>query len=92
MDYIYPIDGKTLLDPNDYLSSDYDFADAVAFVAIKNGEHQSKGFLAIDPTLTAANFNSGEHVARIHDVILDLFPEKRVGFQSDRAQSSATMH
>ena len=75
MDYPHPMNGKVLVDPNDFLPSDYNFADAVVFVAVKNGEHQGKGFLAIDAELTAANFASGNHVSRLYDTILSLFPK-----------------
>ncbi len=76
LDYPCQIVEQTMLDPNDYLPDDYLFTDAVVFVAISNGEHQSKGFLAIDPALEAANFTNGGHVAKLHDTILDLFPPK----------------
>ena len=74
LDYPHPIDRKKSMDPNDYLPSDYNFADAVVFVTTKNGVHQGKGFLAIDDKLTTANFTSGDHVSRLYDTILDLFP------------------
>ena len=75
LDYPYPIAGQIFVDYNDYLSSDYNFADAVVFVAIKNEEHQGKGSLAIDPKLNSANFSSGDHVSRLHDTITRFVPQ-----------------
>ena len=76
LDYPCQIVEETVLDSNDYLPDDYRFAESVVFVSINNGEHQGRGFLAIDPALTAASFTSGEHVAKLYDTILDLFPPK----------------
>lgn len=45
----------------------------VNFVAIKNGEHQEKGFVAIDPGLTDFKFQDGNNVRQLFFAILDKY-------------------
>ncbi len=78
LDYPRQIVKNTMLDPNEYLPNHYRLAEAIVFSSINNGEHQGKGFLAIDPALTAASFTNYDHVAKLYDTILDLFPPKFV--------------
>ena len=54
-------------------SSELPLSELVTFVAIKNGEHQSKGFAYFSSGI--ANFApaSGSHVSKIHDTVLRFF-------------------
>lgn len=47
--------------------------DAVVFVAIKNGEHQGKGFAFFSRGVVPYAPPDGCHVAKIHDTLLDYF-------------------
>ena len=67
---------ETVLDANDFLDASFKLADHINFVAIKNGEHQSKGFVFIDPRLEGAEFKDGKHVARLYDTIMSQFPDR----------------
>ena len=48
-------------------------ADLVIFVAIKNGEHQSKGFAYFSEGLVDFAPPQGSHVAKIHNTVLQFF-------------------
>jgi hypothetical protein len=76
MDYPMEISSDTVLDANSFLDASFTLADHVNFVAIKNGEHQGKGFVFIDPRLEGAEFKDGDHVARLYDTILSQFPDR----------------
>jgi len=76
MDYPMEISSDSVLDANEYLGRSFRFADHVNFVAIKNGEHQGKGFVFIDPRLEGAEFKDGDHVARLYDTIMSQFPDR----------------
>jgi len=45
----------------------------VTFVAIKNGEHQSKGFAYFSDGITEFAPASGSHVSKIHNTVLEYF-------------------
>ena len=45
----------------------------VTFVAIKNGEHQSKGFAYFSEGIAKFAPPEGSHVSRIHNTVLDYF-------------------
>jgi hypothetical protein len=47
--------------------------DLVTFVAIKNGEHQSKGFAYFSGGISKYAPSEGSHVSKIHDTVLDFF-------------------
>ena len=47
--------------------------DLVTFVAIKNGEHQSKGFAYFSEGISEFAPPQGSHVAKIHDTVLNYF-------------------
>ena len=47
--------------------------DMVTFVAIKNGEHQSKGFAHFSEGLQELAPPEGSHISKIHNVILQFF-------------------
>jgi len=47
--------------------------DLVTFVAIKNGEHQSKGFAYFSNGISSFAPPSGNHVSMIHNSVLDFF-------------------
>jgi hypothetical protein len=47
--------------------------DHVVFVAIKNGEHQSKGFAYFTDKISRFAPENNSHVSKIHDVILKYF-------------------
>ena len=76
MDYPVEISSDSVLDANEYLDAPFKLADLVNFVAIKNGEHQGKGFVFIDPRLEGAEFKDGDHVARLYDTIMSQFPDR----------------
>jgi hypothetical protein len=76
MDYPMEISSNTVLDANGFLDASFRLADHVNFVAIKNGEHQGKGFVFIDPRLEGAEFKDGDHVARLYDTIMSQFPDR----------------
>ena len=48
-------------------------ADLIIFVAIKNGEHQSKGFAYFSEGLEDFAPPQGSHVAKIHNTVLQFF-------------------
>jgi hypothetical protein len=76
MDYPMEISSDSVLDANEYLRASFRIAEHVNFVAIKNGEHQGKGFVFIDPRLEGAEFKDGDHVARLYDTIMSQFPDR----------------
>lgn len=76
MDYPTEISSDTVLDPNEVLNASFKLEEHVNFVAIKNGEHQGKGFVFIDPRLKGAEFKDGDHVARLYDTIISQFPDR----------------
>jgi hypothetical protein len=76
MDYPMEISSDTVLDANGFLDASFKLAEHVNFVAIKNGEHQGKGFVFIDPRLEGAEFKDGDHVARLYDTIMSQFPDR----------------
>jgi hypothetical protein len=76
MDYPMEISSNTVLDANAFLDASFKFVNHVNFVAIKNGEHQGKGFVFIDPRLEGAEFKDGDHVARLYDTIMSQFPDR----------------
>ena len=47
--------------------------DFVNFVAIKNGEHQSKGFAYFSNGLRDISPDSNSHVSNIHNTVLEYF-------------------
>jgi hypothetical protein len=51
--------------------------DLVTFVAIKNGEHQSKGFAYFSDGISKYAPPNGSHVSKIHDTVLDFFGAPR---------------
>jgi len=51
--------------------------DLVTFVAIKNGEHQSKGFAYFSDGISKYAPPQDSHVSKIHDTVLDFFDVPR---------------
>jgi hypothetical protein len=51
--------------------------DLVTFVAIKNGEHQSKGFAYFSDGIAKYAPPQGGHVSKIHDTVIDFFGVSR---------------
>ena len=51
--------------------------DLVTFVAIKNGEHQSKGFAYFSDGIFKYSPPQGAHVSKIHNTVLDFFGVQR---------------
>ena len=51
--------------------------DLVSFVAIKNGEHQSKGFAYFSDGISKYAPPNGSHVSKIHGTVLDFFGTAR---------------
>lgn len=76
MDYPMEIEAQTHLDKNELLDASFKLNDHVNFVAIKNGEHQGKGFVFIDPRLEGVVFKDGDHVAMLYDTIIGQFPDR----------------
>ncbi len=68
----YPseITDKTIVS---YLGKELQLSDLVTFVAIKNGEHQSKGFAYFSEGILEFAPSHETHVSKIHDTILDYF-------------------
>ena len=56
-----------------YSSKESQLSDLVSFVAIKNGEHQSKGFAYFSDGLSEFAPPQGSHVAKIHNTVLQFF-------------------
>jgi hypothetical protein len=83
MDYPSEISSDTVLDANEILGASFKIAEHVNFVAIKNGEHQGKGFVFVDPRLEGAEFKDGDHVARLYDTIMSQFPDRNSAKAAD---------
>jgi hypothetical protein len=68
----YPseITDKTMIT---YSGKESQLADLVTFVAIKNGEHQSKGFAYFSDGVSEFAPPKGSHVAKIHNTVLQFF-------------------
>ncbi|TFH68619.1 hypothetical protein E3W66_01260 [Gammaproteobacteria bacterium LSUCC0057] len=68
----YPseITDKTMIT---YSGKELQLANLVTFVAIKNGEHQSKGFAYYSDGLSEFAPPQGSHVAEIHNTVLHFF-------------------
>jgi hypothetical protein len=68
----YPseITDKTMISYSEKKSK---LSNLVTFVAIKNGEHQSKGFAYFSDGLTEFAPLEGSHVAKIHSTVLQFF-------------------
>ena len=72
----YPseITDKTIIS---YLGKELQLSDLVTFVAIKNGEHQSKGFAYFSEGILEFAPSHESHVSKIHDTVLDYFDIQR---------------
>jgi len=68
----YPseITDKTMIT---YSGKQSQLSDLVIFVAIKNGEHQSKGFAYFSDGVSEFAPPQGSHVAKIHNTVLQFF-------------------
>jgi hypothetical protein len=68
----YPseITDKTMIT---YLGKESQLGDLVTFVAIKNGEHQSKGFAYFSDGVSEFAPPQGSHVAKINSTVLQFF-------------------
>lgn len=68
----YPseITDKTMIS---YSGKESQLSDVVTFVAIKNGEHQSKGFAYFSGGISKFAPPQGSHVSEIHDTVLKYF-------------------
>ena len=68
----YPseITDKTMIT---YSGKELQLGDLVTFVAIKNGEHQSKGFAYFSDGVSEFAPPQGSHVAKIHNTVLQFF-------------------
>ncbi len=56
-----------------YSGKESQLSDLVTFVAIKNGEHQSKGFAYFSNGVSEFAPPQGSHVAKIHNAVLQFF-------------------
>ena len=68
----YPseITDKTMIT---YSGKELQLGDLVTFVAIKNGEHQSKGFAYFSEGISEFAPPQGSHVSKIHNTVLQFF-------------------
>ena len=68
----YPseITDKTIIS---FSEKELQLSDLVTFVAIKNGEHQSKGFAYFSEGIIEFAPSHGSHVSKIHDTVLNYF-------------------
>jgi hypothetical protein len=68
----YPseITNKTMIS---YSGNESPLGDLVTFVAIKNGEHQSKGFAYFSDGVSKFAPTQGSHVSKVHDSVLLFF-------------------
>ena len=68
----YPseITNKTMIT---YSGKESQLGDLVTFVAIKNGEHQSKGFAYFSDGVSEYAPPEGSHVSKIHNTVLQFF-------------------
>jgi hypothetical protein len=68
----YPseITDKTMIS---YAGNESPLCDLVTFVAIKNGEHQSKGFVYCSEGVSEFAPPQGSHVSKIHNTVLEFF-------------------
>ena len=65
--YPYEITDKTMISN---LGNESTLSDLVTFVAIKNGEHQSKGFAYFSDGVSKFAPTQGSHVSKLHDSVL----------------------
>ena len=56
-----------------HLGKESNLGDLVTFVAVKNGEHQSKGFAYFSDGLRQFAPPQGSHVSKIHNTVLQFF-------------------
>lgn len=56
-----------------YLEDEFALLDLVTFVAIKNGEHQSKGYAFFSDGILKYAPPAGAHVSKIHNTVLKYF-------------------
>ena len=68
--YPHEITDKTFIS---YSNNEILLQDLVTFVAIKNGEHQSKGFVYFSDNLKQHAPPDGSHVSEIHNTVLQFF-------------------
>ena len=83
LDYPFEVTSDTVLEAGAFLGAPLKLAEYVNFVAIKNGEHQGKGFVFVDPRLDGAEFNDGDHIARLYDTIISQFPNRHSAEAAD---------
>ena len=56
-----------------FLDKEYILDELVTFVAIKNGEHQQKGYAYFSKGLTEFTPSEDSHVSKIHNTVLQFF-------------------
>ena len=68
----YPLEitDKTLIS---HSGNEFNLNEFVTFVAIKNGEHQSKGFAYFSEAISKFSPSQGSHVSQIHNTVLKFF-------------------
>lgn len=73
LDYPFEVkkSDKVLIENNKYI----DLIEHIVFVAIKNGEHQARGFVYIDPRINIGSFSSGDHISNLYTTILESYPQ-----------------
>lgn len=70
LSYPFEITDETMIS---YSGKESSLSDLVAFVGIKNGEHQSKGFAYFSEGLSEFSPPQGSHVSKIHNTVLQYF-------------------
>lgn len=59
-------------------------SDFVVFVAIKNGEHDGRGYCYMSPSVPSCMLASGDHVSKLFFVVKEYFDRKLACAKSDR--------
>tara|TARA_E500000081_G_C5784379_1_gene197840 strand:- start:54 stop:419 length:366 start_codon:yes stop_codon:yes gene_type:complete len=70
LSYPFEITNKTTIS---YSGNELLLGDLVTFVAIKNGEHQSKGFAYFSKGVSKFAPPQGGHVSKIHNTVIEFF-------------------
>lgn len=70
LSYPYEVTKDTLIN---FPASKSPLSDHVSFVAIKNGEHQSKGFAYFSEGISKYSPPTGSHVSELHNTVLQFF-------------------
>lgn len=70
LNYPFEITDDTVVSADE---TTFSLLEHVVFVAIKNGEHQSKGFVYLSDALSEHKFPNESHVSKLHDIVVGHF-------------------